>query len=122
MTPLAPDGSFHVLVDESREYRGLMIEFPAVVHLSAEGEPIDRSCDRHGLDVRARLGLMRTVCEAVHFAHQKLIVHRDLKPANILVTTDGRPKLVDFGIARLIDTASPASTVAASESPDQPWR
>jgi serine/threonine-protein kinase len=87
---------------------------PYLIMELVEGEAIDRSCDRRRLDVRARLGVMRTVCEAVHFAHQKLIVHRDLKPANILVTTDGRPKLVDFGIARLIDTASPLPVAATA--------
>ena len=68
-----------------------------------QGEPIDRYCEIHNLGVEARLDLFRKVCEAVHFAHQRLVVHRDLKPSNILITEDGRPKLLDFGIAKLLD-------------------
>lgn len=68
-----------------------------------DGEPIDRYCRHHGLDVPARLRLFRQVCDAVDHAHRNLLVHRDLKPANILVTADGTPKLLDFGIAKLLD-------------------
>lgn len=66
-----------------------------------EGIPIDEYCDRANLDIRQRLELFEIVCRAVHFAHQRLIVHRDLKPGNILVTRDGVPKLLDFGIAKI---------------------
>jgi len=65
------------------------------------GRPIDEVCA--GLPLRVRLELFREVCAAVHFAHQNLVVHRDLKPGNILVTADGIPKLLDFGIAKLLD-------------------
>ncbi len=74
-----------------------------------EGQPIDAFCDRRRLGVRARLALFAKVCAAVQFAHQNLIVHRDIKPGNILVTEDGEPKLLDFGVAKLLqpDAAEP---------------
>ncbi|MCP3964500.1 MAG: serine/threonine protein kinase, partial [bacterium] len=75
---------------------------PYLVMEYVEGEPIDRYCDRLRLSVDERLKLFRRICGAVHAAHQSLIVHRDLKPANILVTAAGEPKLLDFGIAKLL--------------------
>ncbi len=66
------------------------------------GQPISDYCDARELSIPDRLKLFRQVCAAVQFAHQNLVVHRDIKPANILVTEDGTPKLLDFGIAKLL--------------------
>jgi serine/threonine-protein kinase len=68
-----------------------------------EGVPVDKYCDDNGLGLRERLSLFMSICSAVSFAHTNLVVHRDLKPSNILVTAEGDPKLLDFGIARLLD-------------------
>jgi tetratricopeptide (TPR) repeat protein/predicted Ser/Thr protein kinase len=69
-----------------------------------DGEPLDRWCDEHALGTRARVALFLEVCEAVQHAHAKLVVHRDLKPANLLVARDGHVKLLDFGIAKLLES------------------
>ncbi len=84
-----------------------------------QGEPLTRYADRHGLDVRRRLGLMAEVCDAVHYAHQRGVIHRDLKPHNILVVDDGdagRPKVLDFGVARVTDSDIAATTTLTAES------
>ena len=75
---------------------------PYLVLEYVEGEPIDRYCDVRQLGVEDRLQIFRTVCSAVHYAHQNLVVHRDLKPPNVLATPEGIPKLLDFGIAKLL--------------------
>ena len=79
---------------------------PFLVMDYVEGTPVDDYCDRHKLCVDDRLRLFSKVCEAVQYAHQKSIVHRDLKPSNILVTDDGTPKVLDFGIAKVLSPPS----------------
>ena len=67
------------------------------------GRPIDEYCDAKSLTITERLNLFLTVCSAVHYAHQNLVIHRDLKPQNILMAEDGTARLLDFGIAKLLD-------------------
>src|SRR5664279_1461075 len=97
------------LLDGGRTEEG----YPYLVMEFVDGLPIDEYCDAYRLTISQRLQLFRTVCDAVRFAHQNLIIHRDLKPGNILVTTDGVPKLLDFGIAKLL------SPDALSPTPEQ---
>jgi serine/threonine protein kinase/tetratricopeptide (TPR) repeat protein len=83
---------------------------PYFVMEHIEGRSIDEYCKAESLPLRKRLDLFLSICSAVQLAHQNLIVHRDLKPGNILVTADGTPKLLDFGIAKLLDPAEAPMT------------
>lgn len=77
-------------------------QIPFIAMEYVDGVPIDDFCVNNQKDLRERLDLFRTVCSAVEFAHRNLVVHRDLKPSNILVTADGIPKLLDFGISKML--------------------
>jgi WD40 repeat protein/serine/threonine protein kinase len=90
---------------------------PYLVMEYVEGIALDRWCDEHRATTRERIELVRKVCEAVHYAHQSLVVHRDLKPGNILVGAEGTPKLLDFGIAKVLagDGDGPPPEMTATE-------
>ena len=132
---LPPSLRSHELMHRFRAERQIlaMLDHPAIARLIdggtapdgtpylvmdfVSGQPLTQYCDAHRLGIDARLRIFLDVCDAVVFAHQRLVVHRDLKPDNILVTEDGQPKLLDFGIAKLLapDETGPAVTITA------PW-
>jgi serine/threonine-protein kinase len=91
---------------------------PYLVMEYVDGYPIDEYCDREGLSIPERLRLFEKVCDAVHAAHRHLVVHRDLKPGNILVGVDGEPRLLDFGIAKVL-RADEGSEGTAQTAPEQ---
>jgi len=89
---------------------------PFLVMDYVEGKPIADYCDHHKLCVGDRLRLFSKVCEALQYAHRKSIVHRDLKPSNILVSDDGTPKVLDFGIAKVLSPQTSAQTLALTQT------
>ncbi|HEV2045349.1 MAG TPA: serine/threonine-protein kinase [Chthoniobacterales bacterium] len=98
-------------------------EIPFFIMEYVDGIRIDQYCADHNLSITVRLELFRKVCSAVEFAHQHLIVHRDIKPSNILITKEGETKLLDFGIAKLLDpdrlaAGDPTITIARVMTPD----
>ena len=94
--------------------------WPYLVMEYVDGMAITEYCEAHKLTINERLHLFCTVCEAVQYAHQNLIVHRDIKPRNILVTTEGQVKLLDFGIAKLLDHSLYDGTSTLTQSGLQP--
>ena len=90
---------------------------PYLVMEYVDGLPLKRYAAEQSLSLTGRLKLFRQICDAVAYAHRKLIVHRDLKPGNILVTAEGVPKLLDFGIAQLLDESRAEATVTAMMTP-----
>src|SRR6185436_18730793 len=86
---------------------------PYLVMELIDGQPITDYCDGQKLDTAARLRLFIQVCSAVQYAHQRMVIHRDLKPSNILVTREGVPKLLDFGIAKILEPGTNTDSARA---------
>jgi tetratricopeptide (TPR) repeat protein/predicted Ser/Thr protein kinase len=92
---------------------------PYFVMEYVEGRPLDEYCEEHHLSRADRLRLFRVVCGAVQFAHRNLVVHRDLKPDNILISADGSPKLLDFGISKVLSVEPEYAGIAQTRPADR---
>jgi serine/threonine protein kinase/predicted negative regulator of RcsB-dependent stress response len=93
---------------------------PYLVMEFVQGQPIDQYCETHRLSLRDRLRLFQKVCGAVQYAHQNLVIHSDIKPGNILVTASGEPKLLDFGIAKLMTAEFSVEDIELSKGEARP--
>ncbi len=106
------------IIDAGEDHEGT----PFVVMEYVDGVAIDRYCEEQQLDARSRLSLFSALCDAVAHAHDRFILHRDLKPSNVLVDQDGRVRLIDFGVAAVLDdagSAEPGPLTKAYAAPEQ---
>ncbi|MCB1025433.1 MAG: serine/threonine protein kinase, partial [Acidobacteria bacterium] len=120
-----------ILASFEHQYIGRLLDggttsdgLPYFVMEYVEGDSLYDFCDSRKLNVKDRLNIFRQICEAISYAHEKQIIHRDIKPGNILVAEGGAPKLLDFGIAKILDSelihesVSPTASVVRLMTPD----
>ena len=102
----------------ARLYDGGVTEnnIPYLIMEYVDGTPIDIYCDKYNLTINDRIQLFRSVCDAARYAHRNLVIHRDLKPENILIKQNGTVKVMDFGIAKLLDNSQPDNSIDVYKS------